>query len=183
MIIKILRRLRNVYLRKIKWRHYDIGKNFHFGLGVKIWAKNKIEIGENFYLGRFSQIECDTIIGNNVIMGNHVALVGKYDHNFMQIGTPIRLSSQIRDKDYNWLGNKSEVIIEDDVWLGYGVIVISGVKISKGSIVAAGSVVTKDIEPYSIYAGNPARFIKKRFNNQQQEMHESKMNKKYNYDM
>tara|TARA_R110000764_G_scaffold126511_1_gene214119 strand:- start:5826 stop:6359 length:534 start_codon:yes stop_codon:yes gene_type:complete len=174
-MINTLKRFRNFYLKNIKWKEYQIGKNFHSGRGVQIWGKTKIVIGDNFYIGRYSQIECNTTIGDNVIIGNFAALVGKYDHNYKQIGVPIRLSSQIRSCDYNWLGVDSEVVIEDDVWLGYGVIVISGVRICKGSIVAAGSIVTKDIEPYSIYGGNPARFIKKRFTINEQEEHELKL--------
>ena len=60
-------------------------------------------------------------------------------------------------------GKKVKIIIEDDVWVGLGSILLSGVKIGEGSIIAAGSVVTKDVESYSIYAGNPARKIKNRF--------------------
>ncbi len=108
-------------------------------------------------------------------MGNNVALVGKYDHNFHQIGVPIRLASQIRDRDYNWKGLASKVIIEDDVWVGFGAIILSGVKIGKGAIIAAGSVVIKDVEPYSIVGGNPAQFIKYRFNKEEINRHEKKL--------
>jgi acetyltransferase-like isoleucine patch superfamily enzyme len=54
------------------------------------------------------------------------------------------------------------VVIEDDCWLGAGVIVIDGVRIGRGSVVAAGAVVTRDVEPYSIMAGVPARRISSR---------------------
>ena len=136
------------------------------------WAKHNISIGKNFYIGRYSQIECDAIIGDNVILANYVALVGRYDHNYQQIGRPTRLASQIRDADYNWKGLDSKIIIEDDVWVGYGVIIMSGVKIGKGSIIAAGSVITKDVEPYCIVGGNPAKFIKKRFTEEEIKFHE-----------
>ena len=56
-----------------------------------------------------------------------------------------------------------KVSISDDVWVGYGSIILSGIKIGQGSIIAAGSVVTKDVEPYSIYAGVPAKKVKDRF--------------------
>jgi len=148
---------------KIKWRRYSFGKNCHFGRGVQLWAKNNISIGNNLYMGRFSQIESDAIIGDNVIMGNHVALVGKFDHNYQQIGVPIRLASAIRDQDYNWKGLNLTTIIEDDVWVGYGATVMQGVKIHQGAIIAAGAVVTKDVEAYAIYGGNPARKIADRF--------------------
>jgi len=162
-IIRILKKIRNLILIKIIWRRYKFGNGFHAGRGVSLWAKNMIEIGENFYIGRFSQIECDTKIGDNVIFANYVALVGRYDHNYQQIGVPTRLASQIRDADYNWKGLNSKIIIEDDVWIGYGAIVMSGVKIGQGSIIASGSIVTKDVEPFSIYGGTPARKIANRF--------------------
>jgi acetyltransferase-like isoleucine patch superfamily enzyme len=131
-----------------------------------MWAKHNISIGDNFYIGKFSQIECDAEIGNNVIFANRVALVGRYDHNFTQIGVPIRLASRIRDKDYTWKGLDQKVIISDDVWVGYNSVILSGITIGQGSIIAAGSVVTKDVEPFSIYGGNPARKIKDRFESQ-----------------
>nr|WP_025740925.1 CatB-related O-acetyltransferase [Aquimarina pacifica] len=164
--------LRDYYLKNIKYRNYRIGKGFHSGKGVHLWAKNEIRIGDNFYIGRFSQIECDAIIGDNVIIGNHVAFVGKYDHNYKEIGVPIRLASQIRDADYNWFGLNSKVIVEDDVWIGYGAIIMSGIHIGKGAIIAAGSVVTKDVEAYAIVGGNPAKLLKYRFNKDEILQHE-----------
>lgn len=163
----ILRKIYYLYLRKIKWRQYQIGKNLHCGRSVFMWAKNSIEIGDNFYIGRYSFIETDTTIGNNVIMANFVALVGRHDHNHQEIGMPTRLSSQIRNKDYTWKGLTQRIVIEDDVWIGVGSIILSGVTIGKGSIIAAGSVVTKDIEPYSIYGGNPAKKIRNRFDSEE----------------
>ena len=69
-------------------------------------------------------------------------------------------------------GKELRIVIENDVWIGYGSIVVSGVHIGRGAIVAAGSVVLKDVEPYSIVAGNPAREISKRFTNDQIRKHE-----------
>jgi len=163
MIIKTIKRFRDWYLTKIIWHNYKFGKNFHAGARVRIWGKSKIVIGDNFYIGRDSQIECDCIIGTNVIFANRVALVGRYDHHYQQIGIATRLASQIRDKEYSWKGLSDRIIIENDVWIGYGCIIMGGVKIGNGSIIAAGSVVTKDVEPFSIYAGIPAKRIKSRF--------------------
>jgi acetyltransferase-like isoleucine patch superfamily enzyme len=171
-MIKFLKHLRKLFLINYKWSRYLIGDNFHVGRGVVLWANNKIQIGNNFYIGRYSQIECNAEIGNNVLFANNVALVGRYDHHFEQIGVPIRLASQIRDKDYNWRGLDSKVIIEDDVWVGYGSIIMSGVIIGTGSIIAAGSVVTKDVPPYAIVGGNPAKFIKYRFDKTAIKKHE-----------
>lgn len=173
LISSYFKYLRDLYLSQIRWSHYKIGSHFHSGRNVCFWAKNNITIGDNFYIGRNSQIECDATIGNNVIFANCVALVGRYDHHYLQVGTPTRLASQIRDNDYTWKGLQSKIIIEDDVWIGYGAIILSGVKIGKGSIVAAGSVITKNVEPYTIVGGNPANFIKMRFTKEEIKHHES----------
>lgn len=163
-MIRLIKKLRDEFLRKVIWRKYQIGEGFHAGARVRIWGRQKVVIGKNFYIGRDSFIESDVIIGDNVIWANRVALVGRYDHHYQQIGVPVRLASQIRDHDYNWHGLNEITVIEDDVWVGYGTTIMSGVKIHRGSIIAAGSVVTKDVEPYSIYAGVPAKKIKDRFN-------------------
>lgn len=164
---KLVKKCYYLYLRHWKWREYKIGKNLYAGKEVYLWAKNSISIGDNFYIGRYSFIESDAIIGNNVIIANFVSLIGKYDHHHQQIGVPIRLASQIRDKDYKWKGLNHKIVIQDDVWIGVGSIVLSGVTIGMGSIIASGSVVTKDVEPYSIYAGNPAKKIGNRFNSEE----------------
>lgn len=174
-MIKFFKRIRDWYLARWKWRRYSIGKNFHAGRGVVLWAKNGIRIGRNFYIGRYSQIECDAQIGDDVILANNVALVGRYDHHYQQPGTAIRLASQIRDADYDWKGLRSVVTIGNDVWVGYGSIILSGVSIGEGSIIAAGSVVTKDVPEYSIVAGNPARKIADRFASEQDlQLHRSR---------
>ena len=59
--------------------------------------------------------------------------------------------------------SKGDIIIQDDVWIGYGSIILSGVKIGQGAVIAAGSVVTHNVPPYAIVAGVPARVIKYRF--------------------
>lgn len=162
-MMQLLRDLRHFYLIHFKWRKYKFGRNPYIGRTVYLWAKHNIVIGDNFYIGKFSQIECDAEIGDNVMFANRVALLGRFDHNFTEIGVPIRLAEKIRDKDYSWKGLNEKIVIEGDVWVGYGSIILSGVKIGQGSIIAAGSVVTRDVEPFSIYGGNPARKIKERF--------------------
>ena len=58
---------------------------------------------------------------------------------------------------------KGNILVDDDVWIGYGAVVMSGVHIGQGAVIAAGAVVTKDVPPYSIVGGIPARVIKYRF--------------------
>lgn len=162
-MVKLIKKLRDIFLVNIRWRRYSIGANFHAGARVRLWAKNTICIGKNFYIGRDSQIETDCFIGDDVIFANKVALVGRYDHHYQQIGTAIRLASQIRDEDYNWKGLTESITIEDDVWVGFGAIILSGVTIGRGSIIAAGAVVTKNVAPFTIVGGNPAKTIGSRF--------------------
>lgn len=162
-MIKFLKKLRDIYLSRVVWGNYTIGKNFHAGRGVFIWGRDIVEIGDNFYIGKYSIIESNVKIGDNVMIANRVSLIGRYDHHYQQLGVPMRLSSSVRDKDYNWKGLNQLITIEDDVWIGLGAIVLSGIKIGTGSIIAAGSIVTKDVEPYSIYAGNPAKKMGNRF--------------------
>lgn len=159
----LLRKIRHFFLIYLKWSRYSFGRNPYIGRSVYMWAKNSIMIGDDFYIGKYSQIECDAVIGNDVMFANYVALIGRHDHDFSSIGTPMRHSSSIRDKHYVWKGLNEKVVIEDDVWVGHGAIILSGVTVGQGSIIAAGSVVTGDVQPYSIYGGNPARKIKDRF--------------------
>lgn len=179
-VVKFLKKIRNEYLRKVAYRHYQIDKGFYSGARVKIWGKQKIIIGKNFYIGRDSFIESDVIIGDNVIWANRVALVGRYDHHYQQLGMPVRLSMQIRDAGYNWKGLDIITVIENDVWVGYNSTILSGITIGEGSIIAAGSLVTKNVEPYYIYAGSPAKKIKGRFEtNEDLQQHLSMVNSKY----
>jgi acetyltransferase-like isoleucine patch superfamily enzyme len=176
--VSFLKSLRDLYLRKVKWRRFNLGKNFHAGRNVKMWARDKIEIGKCCYIGRNSQIECDAELGNYVMFGNNVALVGRYDHHYQQVGVPTILADRIRDSHYNWHGLGSKVVIEDDVWVGYGSILLSGVKVGQGSIIAAGSVVTKDVDPFSIYGGVPAKKLRNRFDSDADKLkHIEKYNK------
>ena len=97
------------------------------------------------------------------MIANRVAIIGRNDHDYHCIGIPTRLAPQIRDSNYMGACTNQWTVIEDDVWIGYGSIILSGIRIGTGSIIAAGSVVTHDVSPYSIWAGVPARKIANRF--------------------
>jgi chloramphenicol O-acetyltransferase type B len=164
--MRMLSKLRDAVLRRLIYRSYDIGPGFHAGRGIHLWAPHRLVIGKNFYMGRYSQIECDAVIGDYVMFGNFVCLVGKYDHNYEEVGVPTRESTSIRSPQYDWKGRGLETRIGDDVWIGLGSIVLSGVRIGEGSVIAAGSVVTRDVDEYAIYAGNPAKKIRARFSSE-----------------
>lgn len=165
-MISFIKKLRDCYLVNVKWRHYQIAKGFHAGARVRLWARETLQIGRDFYIGRDSLIETDCIIDDYVIVGNKVGIVGRYDHHFQQVGIPVRKASAIRDPDYSWKGCGQITRIGKDVWIGHGAVIMGGVTILDGAIIAAGSVVTKDVDAYSIYGGNPAKKIRDRFDSE-----------------
>jgi acetyltransferase-like isoleucine patch superfamily enzyme len=127
---------------------------------------------------------CSPYGGSELAVGWHraieaakynVGLIGRYDHDFKCLGKPIRLAPWVGDKGYSGLGKGLEVIIQDDVWIGFGAILISGVRIGRGAIVGVGSVVPKNVAPYSIVVGNPARCIGWRFATDEIAEHERRM--------
>lgn len=173
MIIKKLKQLR-CHILLITKRNITLGKTSTFGRGTVLYAPNQMVIGENVYIGKYCSLETDIEIGNDVLLGNNVGLIGKYDHDFSCIGKSIKDSPWIGDPDYQFKGKGLKIVIENDVWIGYGSTIVSGVCIGRGAIVAAGSVVLKDVEPYTIVAGNPARVVSRRFDDNQIREHEGK---------
>jgi len=169
-IKKLIRFIWMLYIKNIKYRKYIIGSDVYIGIGSSFWAKKNIKIGNSVYIGKKTIIHTNCEIGNYVLFGEKVAILGKLDHNFNQVGVPISAASKIRDKNYSFNQNLQPCLIGSDVWVGYGTIILEGVHIGNGCIIAAGSVVTKDLEPYWIYAGVPAKKIRKRFFNELDEI-------------
>lgn len=101
-------------------------------------------------------------IGNFVSIAPNVQFLLGANHQTDTI-TTYPLYSRFIEYDKIDALSKGEITIEDEVWLGTNTIVFSGVNIGKGAIIASGSIVTKDVPPYSIYGGNPAKLIKMRF--------------------
>lgn len=154
-------------------KRVDAGSGFTFGRGTVFWAPNRITIGDNSYIGKYCTIQADAEIGNNVLIANNVGLIGRYDHDFSIVGKTIKESPKIGDPDYSFKGLGQKIIVEDDVWIGFGSVVMTGVVVGRGSIVAAGSVVTRDVAPYSIVGGVPAKQIGHRFESEQIQEHET----------
>ena len=116
-----------------------------------------ITIGDNCLINHNCLIQAgksengSITLGNYVHMGANVIILG-FNHGFYTRDLPIK------EQDYV----DSPVVIEDDVWIGGGVIILAGVTIGRGAIIAAGAVVTKDVPPFTIVGGVPARVIKER---------------------
>jgi acetyltransferase-like isoleucine patch superfamily enzyme len=151
------------------------GKGLHIGKGGLFWAPDHIRIGYCVYFGKYVTVEANITIGNYVLIANRVGFVGRHDHDYSAIGYPVRLSPWVGDLEVGHPHRKEQVIVEDDVWIGYNSTVLTGVTIGKGSIVAAGSLVTKDIAPYSIVGGVPARELGRRFSDEEILEHEAKI--------
>jgi acetyltransferase-like isoleucine patch superfamily enzyme len=106
-------------------------------------------IGDRSRVGISSVIIGPVQIGNDVILAQHVVMSG-LNHGYENIERPI--------KDQKC--SVKPIIVEDEVWIGANAVITSGITIGKHSVVAAGSVVTKDVAPYTIVGGNPARVLK-----------------------
>jgi galactoside O-acetyltransferase len=130
-----------------------------------------IQIGNNVYIGA-SNIYCsrNIVIGNNVLISWGVKI---YDHNSHSLSPEDRIydirlaGNNVRNGDSltlnkNWNNVDTESIyIKDNVWIGMDATILKGVTIGENSIIAAGSLVTKDVEPNTIVGGNPAKILKK----------------------
>jgi acetyltransferase-like isoleucine patch superfamily enzyme len=108
-----------------------------------------VQIGSNSLVGIGSVVIGPVSIGSDVIIAQHVVMSG-LNHGYQAIDVPIRQQAVSR----------KQIVIEDDCWIGANVTITSGVRIGRHSVVAGGSVVTRDVLPYSVVGGNPARVLK-----------------------
>ena len=157
--------------------HIFLGKNIWIDRFVKISAPErgaKLEIGEGSRIHRFSYMKVNSgkiILGKNCSVQPFCYLSGA---GGIVIGDGVRIAPgvMIYSNGHNYQDKKvpiwqqgvslEQVTIEDDVWIGSNCVILKGVKIGKGSVIAAGSVVNKNVPPQSIVGGVPAKLIKKR---------------------
>ena len=110
------------------------------------------ELGDHSGIGVNCYLHGKTVIGNDVIMGPECVFYSK-NHRSDRLDVPIRLQGDTEEMP---------VVIGDDVWIGHRVMLLPGVHIGNGCVIAAGAVVTKDIPDYSVAGGVPARVIRSR---------------------
>jgi len=171
----------NVYISP--WAKIKNGKKLSLGNNVGIQAKAEliiefrdswISIGDATYIFGYSQLNTYNgwiKIGNNCTINRFAIL---YGHGGLEIGNDVMIAPNVMIFPQNHIFQDTDVLIreqgiscvgikiEDNVWLGAGAIILDRVTIGEGAVIGAGSVVTKDIPPYSIATGVPARVIKKR---------------------
>ncbi len=141
-------------IREITCKHIfkKFGNNVDIGNKVVFFNSKYSEIGSNSGIGAWSEI--GTVkIGNYVMMGTHCLLISQ-NHRFEDCNIPICQQGFQKDQP---------IVIEDNVWIGSRVIILPGVIVSKGAIIGAGSVVTNHVQPYTIVCGNPAKVVRKRY--------------------
>jgi len=150
-------RLNYVYynLKEIYYRRLclHVGKKLVMYGGTRIINPENLFIGDNVAINNDVWINAvgGVYIGNNVLIGPKV-IIHSANHIYDDPNVLIR----------NQGHETKRVIIKDDVWICAGAIILPGVTIGQGAVVAAGAVVTKDVKPYSVVAGVPARTIKNR---------------------
>ena len=123
---------------------------------------SRIRVGKGTYgiidIKTYGGQNCNLLIGNYCSIANDTVFLLGGEHCYDKISTYPFKSKYLKEPESL---NKGDIIIKDDVWIGYGSTILSGVKIGQGAVIGAKSVVAKDIPPYAIFCGN--KIIKYRF--------------------
>ena len=147
------------------------GSNVRFSALTSDFTYRNVTIGNDVYIGPHALFLCtesQIFIGNKVLFGPHVTIIGG-DHRITDVG---RFIYDVLDKHPE---DDQDVHIEDDVWIGTNTTLLKGVTVGRGSVVAAGALVTKDVPPYAIVGGVPAKVLKYRFTPEQIQEHERQL--------
>jgi maltose O-acetyltransferase len=147
----VVKRLRGWYYRGLL---AGAGANLRVAQGVRINNPGLVSTGDNCYLGDGVQIYAwneHVSLGNNVLVAAGARMITR-KHGFADMEQPMS------EQGYT----NAPIVVEDDVWIGFQAVILPGVTLGRGSIVGATAVVTRDVEPYSIVGGVPARLIRKR---------------------
>lgn len=156
--------IRNLLIFRVRYPWIKRGRHVHCQWSTRFWSPHHhIVLGDWVGIGHACLFLATTEIGNKVMIASNVAFLNSDDHRFDVLGRAMWDSGR---------GDRFQIVVEDDVWIGHGAILLSPVTIGRGSIVAAGSVVTRDVPRYAIVGGNPAKIIKMRFSAEQIVEHE-----------
>lgn len=135
-------------------RGMEVGDGTYIDPRAMIIQSKKIKIGKNTYIGAYCNIrpvDEEIIIGNDVQIAQFVSIIGA-NHRYEDRNLKISPDNLVSEK----------VVIEDNVWIGANAVITPGVTIGKGVVIGAGAVVTKDVPPFAVVGGVPAKVIKYR---------------------
>ncbi|WP_265522573.1 DapH/DapD/GlmU-related protein [Oerskovia flava] len=145
--------------------------DFRVGRFSVISAPHRLEIGDSVSIGPWSIVEVDGTIGDFCLIGQSVQIIGRDDHAIDEVGVPVGLSTWVAEREET---ARDRVTIGRDVWIGGATVVLSGISIGEGAIIGAGSVVTRDVPPYGVAVGSPARVVRQRFGDPDAEVRHSR---------
>lgn len=153
-----------VYRPLIKKKLGKVGKNFRLGYSSELLTPEFFSIGDNYYSGPYGYFGTNknnpVVIGNHVMLGPFCKIIGgNHDYKFTK-------NHMCYNQNIDHMN--TTIIIEDGVWIGSGTVILSNSKICEGSVIGAMSLVVNYIPPYCIAVGNPAKKIRKRFNESNQ---------------
>lgn len=152
MIRRFVRFLLLLFQTTFLYRFRSVGRDCRLDRSLFVYP-GRVSLGNRVYLGRYCYLDGEITIGDFTMLASSVAVVGG-DHAFDR-----RDVMMIDSGREHWKPTR----IGRDCWIGHGAILLNGITIGDGSIVAAGSVVLADVPPLSIVAGNPARVVRSRF--------------------
>ena len=161
MIIGHLKYLYSMYAMKKKWRQRNSHNNTKL---ERLCPSELIHVGNHSY--GFLDVHCSNrenqlFIGHFVSVGHKSVFLLSSDHDIQRISTfPYKV--EVCGEAYEG-ESKGDIVVGDDVWIGFGAAILSGVHIGQGAVIGAGAVVTKDVPPYCVVGGNPAKTIRYRF--------------------
>ena len=171
---RIVYLLRSIYIRNRLTKSF---KNNRFEAGIRIENPKNIELGNDSYYGFDCKIYASelskVIVGSNVTFNSNV-MVNARGKGSIDIGDNVLIGPNVVLRSSNHSFNNlnepiiqqgmtyGHIVIENNVWIGSNCVILPKCKIGEGSIIAAGAVVTNDVESYSIVGGVPAKLIKKR---------------------
>jgi len=148
--------------REKEWRERNQNNQMILGSCVPF---DMIEVGNGSY-GRINIINNNHSshlkIGNYCSVAENVTFVIGADHRLASISTYPFRAMTLHTECQEGI-DKGDIVIKDDVWIGYGAMILSGVEIGQGAVIAAGAVVTRNVPPYTIVGGVPAKVIRYRF--------------------
>ena len=161
-LFKLLKKIIVFGKKKANWRAQNYFNNTRIG---RVSEAECISVGIGTY-GCINAINTRNtsklVIGNYCSIADDVVFVVCSDHPLNYLSTFPFKSVLFGGRNVDAL-SKGDIVVDDDVWIGYGATILSGVHIGQGAVVAAGAVVSKDVSPYTVVGGVPAKVIKHRF--------------------